>query len=92
MAKKSEASTGNYAIVVLDRGFVYVGRVERDPATETLMIHEARNIRAWGTTRGLGQLALEGPTSSTRLDPAGTVRAPSRAVIHTIDTEARLWT
>ena len=49
-----------YGIVVVDRGFVYVGDVRCGP--EWCIITNARNIRCWGTTRGLGQLALEGPT------------------------------
>lgn len=77
-------------IVVADRGFVYVGLVTIEP--DWVIVREARNIRYWGTTRGLGQLALEGPTSTTTLDEIGTVRIPLRAVISLIDTEARLWT
>jgi hypothetical protein len=77
-------------IVVLDRGFVYVGDVSLEE--DWCVIREARNVRYWGTSKGLGQLALEGPQSGTRLDKVGTVRAPMRAVISLIDTEARLWT
>lgn len=79
-----------YQIVVLDRGWVFVGRTEKGP-DDTLLILDARNIRRWGTERGLGQLALTGPTSDTKLDPAGIVRAPNRAVILCLDTEAELW-
>jgi hypothetical protein len=79
-----------YQIVVLDRGWVFVGRTEKGPE-DTLLILEARNVRRWGTTKGLGQLALSGPTGDTKLDPYGTVRAPMRAVICTLDTEAELW-
>jgi hypothetical protein len=50
----SLASLGynGFRIVVLDRGFVYVGDVEQK--ADTLRISNARNIRAWGTTAGLG--------------------------------------
>jgi len=78
-----------FAIVVLDRGFVYVGDTCHDG--EWCVITGARNIRYWGTERGLGQLALEGPTEKTKLDAVGTVRAPARAVISLIETEAKLW-
>jgi len=78
-----------FAIVVLDRGFVYVGDVEVDD--EWCVIRNARNIRIWGTARGLGQLALEGPTDKTALDAVGTVRATRHAMIHLIDTEASKW-
>ena len=76
------AGTGPQEIVVLDRGWVYVGQVERLP--DQLKIHEAKNIRRWGTTKGLGQLALEGAQPNTVLDAVGTVIVPLRAVIHTI--------
>ena len=91
MAKKSD---GVYAIAVLDRGFVYVGLVDiymSDLGTEWIVIRDARNIRRWGTTRGLGQLALEGPTSATTLDPVGVVRAPARSLVSILETEERLW-
>jgi hypothetical protein len=76
-------------IVVLDRGFVYVGRCRMDD--DTLIITNAVNVRRWGTTRGLGEL-VNGPTPDTVLDPVGTVRAPERAVIHTIDVREDAWT
>ena len=79
---------GDTKIVVLDRGFVYVGKVSYDG--DFLMIHNAHNIRVWGTTRGLGEL-VNGPTSSTKLDKAGTVRAPMRAVIFTLDVIGAKW-
>ncbi|GIK50323.1 MAG: hypothetical protein BroJett013_30200 [Alphaproteobacteria bacterium] len=77
------------SIVVLERAFVYVGEVERDG--DEITIRNAKNIRRWGTTKGLGQLALHGPQPRTALDDAGTVRAPLSAVIHTIDCEAAAW-
>jgi len=78
-----------FAVVVLDRGFVYVGDVEY--SGDWCVIQNARNIRYWGTTNGLGELVQNGPTSKTKLDAVGTVRAPSRAVISVIDTEASKW-
>ncbi len=66
-------------IVVLDRGFVYVGNVEIDG--DFAIITDAKNIRYWGTKKGLGELT-NGPLSETKLDPIGTVKAPMRAVIH----------
>ena len=77
------------AIVVADRGFVYVGEIDHD--AEFTVIRNARNIRRWGTTNGLGELALEGPKNDTVLDATGTVRIPANALIVIIDTEAALW-
>ncbi len=69
------------AIVVLDRGFVYVGDVTREG--DMLAIANAKNIRVWGTSKGLGEL-VKGPTTKTVLDAVGTVQAPFRAVITVI--------
>lgn len=78
-----------FAIIVADRGFVYVGQTTMDD--QFAIIQDARNIRRWGTSRGLGELALEGPKDNTALDPVGTVRIPARAIINIIDTEAAKW-
>jgi hypothetical protein len=69
-------------IVVLDRGFVYVGDVTIKG--DFVTVKNAKNIRRWGTTKGLGEL-LEGPLSSTVVDPVeGALLIPARAVIHFI--------
>lgn len=68
-------------IVVADRGFVYVGKVTLQG--DFAVITNARNIRKWGTTNGLGEL-VGGPTKETVLDPAGEVIVPMRAVTHFI--------
>ena len=68
-------------IVVLDRGFVYVGNVSI--RGDYVHIENARNIRKWGTNNGLGEL-VNGPLPETVLDQTGKVIAPLRAVIHYI--------
>jgi len=78
-ARKSTVVTTR--IVVLDRGFVYVGNPHEKG--DNLVIENARNIRQWGTTKGLGELR-DGPTAATKLDEVGTVIAPKRSVIHQI--------
>ena len=89
METATKSSNDGFRIVVLDRGFVYAGQVEMQG--DWLVIHNARCIRRWGTTKGLGELAANGPTRTTALDDAGTVRAPMRAVIHLIDSDAGKW-
>lgn len=78
-----------FAIVVCDRGFVYVGDIEY--TEQFCLVKNAYNIRYWGTERGLGELALEGNKEKTKLDKVGTVRVPSKAIINIIDTEVKLW-
>jgi len=87
-ADAATACDGDIKIVVADRGFVYVGRMSKDE--DFLVLQQAKNIRVWGTTKGLGEL-VSGPTSATKLDLVGTVRIPFRAVISIIDVEQAKW-
>ena len=60
---------GDLKIVVLQRGWVMVGTLERDGSE--CKLHNASVIRQWGTTKGLGEIAANGPTTSTKLDKCG---------------------
>lgn len=75
-------------IVVLQRGWVVVGRYTEDG--DDVTIDSASVIRVWGTTKGLGEL-VDGPTSSTKLDKAGTVKAHRGAVVLTIMADEAKW-
>lgn len=75
-------------IVAADRGFVWVGDVER--AGDCLLIHNAKNIRRWGTTKGVGELA-SGPTKETVADEQGEVIVPWHAVIHITKCKPNSW-
>lgn len=68
-------------LVVLDRGFVYVGSVFLDG--DFIRIENCRNVRRWGTTQGLGELR-NGPLSGTELDVVGELIAPFHALQHMI--------
>ena len=89
MTKQVDNHVYGKQIVILDRGFVYVGDVE--VSGDWLVITNASNVRRWGTKKGLGELASGGPTASTQLDPTPTLRAPLRAVIGMIQCEAAKW-
>jgi hypothetical protein len=67
-----------FRIAVLDRGWVIAGNCVRE--AEVLRIDNAKCIRRWGTTKGLGEIAETGPTDKTVLDPIGTVDVPWAAV------------
>ena len=88
-ADVQNAMHGDIKIAVLDRGFVYVGRIHFED--NYLVITNARNIRKWGTNKGLGEL-VKGPKKDTVLDAVGTVRVPERAVISLIDVNQQSWT
>ena len=77
-------------IVVLQRGWIVVGRLERKDTQ--CKLHNASVIRIWGTTNGLGEIAEGGPTSSTKLDKCrGIVEFDYMTVVLTIDCEERKW-
>ena len=76
-------------IAILDRGFVFVGNVSIEG--DWLLIADAQNVRRWGTTNGLGELASKGPLKDTVLDASGMVRVPLRALIGLIECEVASW-
>ena len=91
MAKEllSKKAAGKLVVAILDRGWVFIGRATEDEFTLTLK--DADCIRQWGTTKGLGQLALEGKQSGTVLDAAGTVAVPKGSVVALIDAKEASW-
>lgn len=84
-------NTGNlgWTIVVADRGFVWIGDTLR--LGDSVYMANAQNIRQWGTTKGLGELAMEGPKAETELDPVPAVIVPMRAVIAFIPADRAKW-
>lgn len=87
---KPTQAHGQVRIVVLQRGWVIVGRYVRDG--ENCYLHGASVIRNWGTTKGLGELALEGPKKDTKLDPTnGLVEFHRLTEICTIACEDAKW-
>ena len=80
---------GDIKIVILQRGWVYVGRFER--TGNDCKLHNASCIRTWGTTKGLQEL-VNGATSSTKLDKCeGVVEFDWLTVVHTITCNASAW-
>ena len=76
-------------IVVLQRGWVLVGRYAEDG--DRVLLSDAAVIERWGTTEGLGQL-VNGPIAgSTRLRKAGSVEAHRLGVVLTIAANAGAW-
>lgn len=67
MAKKIAATKDPVYIVILQRGWVVVGRLKQ--TRSRVKLSGASVVRVWGTTNGLPEL-VDGPTSATRLDKA----------------------
>ena len=76
-------------IVVVDRGWVFVGKVFKDD--ESLLLKNAYIIRRWGTTKGLGQLCIEGKLSDTILDKCIDIEIPIKSVIVIFDCDETKW-
>lgn len=78
-----------YHIVIAERGWVYVGKTRRE--ADQLVIEDCFNIRRWGTTKGIGEIALGGPTENTVLDYYGTVRVHVLAIPGMADANDEVW-
>lgn len=70
-ANPQQEFSGDIKICILQRGWVMIGRLERNGSE--CKLHNASVIRNWGTTKGLGELAIEGKKKDTKLDKCGGV-------------------
>ena len=82
---------GDVKIVILQRGWVYVGRFSQNNETMMCELNQAYCIRKWGTTKGLAELK-DGPTKDTVLDPSGKVVFHLLTTIAIIDCDGGVWT
>ena len=76
-------------IVILQRGWVVIGRYSDDG--DYGILNDAYVIRSWGTSKGLGELALEGKQSDTKLDKTGIVRFHKLTSVALIDCIDAKW-
>lgn len=83
------AESGDIKIVVLERGFVYIGRYSESGDVAT--IHDARCIVRWGTSKHLGEL-VNGPLPGTRLGAPCTIKARLGQIVHTVEVNQNEWT
>ena len=88
--KEQTTSKADIRIVILQRGWVMVGRYHRSNSDCTLT--DAHVIRKWGTSKGLGELALNGPLVNTVLDKThGVVEFDNLTVVATIACVGDVW-
>lgn len=79
-----------WRIVILQRGWAMVGLFSRNGSD--CVLSNASVIRKWGTTKGLGQLAKEGPLPDTTLDKCyGDVQFDYLTVVATISCNQQKW-
>lgn len=87
---ESQEFKGDYKIVILQRGWVMVGKLERNGSE--CKLHQASVIRSWGTTKGLGEIATGGPTANTKLDKCGgVVEFDYLTVVASISVNEEKW-
>lgn len=76
-------------IVILQRGWVVVGDLVK--CGSEFILDNGSVIRIWGTTNGLGELAMNGPTSSTKLDPIPETKFHELTVIAMLKCDKNKW-
>lgn len=76
-------------IVVLDRSWNLVGDLEKDG--DYYYLTKGSVIRRWGTTKGLGELADNGPLSNTILDSIPFTKFHKDKVIMIINCNEDKW-
>jgi hypothetical protein len=88
---------GPLCIVTIEDHHVFIGNVEfrtDERGVTWICIRLARNIRNWGTSKGMGQLALEGPSPHTKIDLCGLVLVPISYVVYLMEVKpeiGELW-
>lgn len=84
-----EREPSEIKILVLQRGWVVVGRISREGSQ--VSFSGGYVIRRWGTEHGIGQLAAEGPLPDTKLDPLSRGTVHELAIVAEIDCEVSKW-
>ena len=86
----SKSIEGDIKIIILQRGWIMVGKFQR--TGNDCKLYNASVIRKWGTTKGLGQIACNGPTNDTILDKCyGVVEFDYLTVVAIISVEESKW-
>lgn len=76
-------------IVVLQRGWVVVGDLYKKG--EQYFLENSSIIRNWGTSKGIGEIAKNGPTDKTILDPTPEINFHELTTILIIKCEESKW-
>lgn len=74
--------TSDFRIVVIQSRWVLAGNYSESNGQITLT--DSSVIQRWGTTKGLGQLALQGPQKESVIHPCGTATVPTTAVLYSL--------
>jgi hypothetical protein len=80
-------------IAVLDRGWVFIGIREKEiiEGKHVWRLKNCHCIRRWGTTQGIGEISIHGPTKETVLDKCNDLEIGYRSVIFWIKCNQEKW-
>ena len=84
-----EPPSGEIKIVVLERGFVYVGRYSEDG--DKVTITGARALIRWGTSKHIAEL-VNGPLPNTKMGDRCTLTARVSQVVYCVEVDNDKWT
>jgi hypothetical protein len=87
--QQEDIRNGSPQIIVLPNAFVLVGYFHR--CGDLVTIKNSFIIRRYGTKKGLGEIALNGPTKETVLDFLGTGQCEATTIIFTIVCDVFKW-
>ena len=87
--KTTMATEGDVVIAVLQRGWAAVGRYSQ--RGDLAQLCKASIVRRWGTTKGLGELASNGPLKDTKLDPCPPISFHIREVVMIMECDQNAW-
>jgi len=80
---------GGVRIVILQRGWVVVGRYFRKG--QQCRVKNGYVIRKWGTVEGLPELAIKGPLANTVLDKSPDIEFHQLTEVANIQCEEEKW-
>lgn len=86
---EKEFGKGRITIIIGESGWCFVAKMEL--LGKYVRCTGSSVIRVWGTTNGLGQIALHGPTAETKLDKCGTLRILETKVVAFMDCVQEHW-
>lgn len=87
--KKLEETGGDVRIVILQRGWVVVGRYYR--RGQQCRVKNGYVIRKWGTAEGLPELAIKGPLADTVLDKSPDIEFHQLTEVANISCAEEKW-
>ncbi len=88
--KQANCKPSPVQIAVLNRGWIVIGNVSE--SVNKTVIQNAAVIRKWGTTKGLGELAMKGKLPDTILDACPDITVDTANVVLLMNCEQSKWT